>query len=107
MKVRGKETREVLVDVDPHEVISSLLKEELGKIPCLKTYQGEYDTVRIRISEEGKLTEAYIDRGYDWGHYQRDSKILHEIDRTSEFDKEYINYLKGLKLVNDWYWKNT
>ena len=106
MKVSGKETRDVIVDVDPREVIASLLKEELGKIKCLKTYQGKYDTVRICISKDAEIKEVYIEEGYDCGHYQKDPRILHEIDRTSEFDKDYVNYLKGLSLVDDWYWKH-
>ena len=101
MLIKGVETRDVKVEVDPKEFLSQLYNSEISNIKSNKTYTGEYDGTFIQLKSD-KVLEHYIIEGYDYGHYQQDDKLVCTYDRTEDFSEDYIAYLVGLKNSIKW-----
>ena len=99
MIVKGKEVRNIEVEVNPLEVVETLLGEArklLKKTPD-RGIKHDYSTLMV---VDGKIIEIYVEEGYSYGHYEKDDKEVYRIDRSRNYDKGFLDYIVSLDKVS-------
>lgn len=98
MRVKGKEVRNIDVEVSPLEVVETLLEEarKLLKKTSDRGIKHDYSTMEVL---DGKIIEIYVEEGYSYGHYEKDDKEVYRMDRSHNYDKGFLDYIVSLDKV--------
>lgn len=102
IQVKGKEIRNVNVDIDPLDVVDVLYREAFKLLNKTEDRGLVYDYSSFIIDEKGRIIEVYINEGYDYGHYQKDDEEVYRMDRSHKYDKDFLDYIVGLDKVSNY-----
>lgn len=99
MIVKGKEVRNIDVEVNPLEVVETLLEKarKLLKMTSQKGLNYDYSSFTI---DEGKIIELYVKQGLYYGHYDIDDEVVYKMDRSGDYDKDFLDYMVSLDRVS-------
>lgn len=99
MKVKGKEFRNVEVDINPADVVDVLWEEAFQSLKKTEATGINYDYSSFIIEEDNKIIEIYVKEGYSYGHYDKEDKIVYRIDRSHTYGKDFREYIVSLSKV--------
>ena len=100
MRVKGKEVRNIEVEVNPSDVVDELWQEAYLLLKKTAEVGINYDYSTFIIDEDSKIIEIYVKEGYSNGHYDWDDKIVYRLDRSNDYDKGFIEYMVSLDKVS-------
>lgn len=99
MRIKGKEFRNVEVEVNPLHVVDELWQEAFQSLKKTEATGINYDYSSFIIEEDNKIIEIYIKEGYSYGHYDKEDKIVYRIDRSHTYGKDFREYIVSLDKV--------
>ena len=100
MNIRGKECRDVTVDINPLDVVEELYQQAFQLLNKTSDKGLVYDYSSFIIDKEGKLLEVYVKEGDSYGHYEKKDEEVYRIDRSHKYDKDFLDYIVSLDKVS-------
>ena len=100
MRVKGKEVRNIDVEVNPLDVVDKLWQEAFQLLKKTADKGLDYDYSSFIIDEDNKIIEIYVKEGYSYGHYELEDEVVYRMDRSHNYDKGFIDYIVSLDKVS-------
>ena len=92
MKVGGTETRGIVVEVDPLEVLEKLYKKAIYELNIPKDCDKDYSSVSI-VTTKDTVEQSYIKEGLSY------RQVILVKDVTNLVGEETLEYINSLKVV--------